>query len=300
MEQEKRKIPVDGTPAIYRASDAASLRGQRLFLRATGVRLALLVLAASAAVGAWRIGSIDVLAILSAVAFGAALVLELYTATARPEQSWYEGRAAAESAKTLMWRYMVGGAGFEIKMKADNTWAERRLLQRFQEISQDLPQLQLTPQIGSIEQVTDYMRQIRALTLNERRRFYVAGRLDDQISWYAKKSRSNQKRATVWISAVLSLELVGLIAAIFKVSGLLSIDLMGVASAVAAGCIAWGQAKQFRTLAAAYAVTHYELTIIRAAAADADTEDEWKRYVATAEDAISREHTLWRASRPFS
>ena len=36
-----------------------------------------------------------------------------------------------------------------------------------------------------------------------------------------------------------------------------------------------------------------EVTLIR----HQDTEEEWANFVANAEDSISREHTLWRASR---
>jgi hypothetical protein len=47
---------------------------------------------------------------------GIALVVilstELNVRSVRPEDRWYDGRALAESAKSLVWRYSVGGLPF--------------------------------------------------------------------------------------------------------------------------------------------------------------------------------------------
>jgi hypothetical protein len=223
---------------------------------------------------------------------------EIYLALTKPEKSWYEGRAVAESAKTLMWRFMVGGAALGIK--GPKLTAEEYLLHRYLEIANDLPGLELTPTIGSSDQITEYMREVRALHLRERMRYYIQGRLDNQIDWYGQRSRWNRKHAAIWMALLLMLELAGLIAAILRATGVLPIDIMGILSAVAAGGIAWVQAKQYQALAAAYAVAYHELAIIKTGASKILSEESWATYVAAAEDAISREHTLWRASRPFA
>ena len=82
-----------------------------------------------------------------------------------------------------------------------------------------------------------------------------------------------------------------------KATGVLRVDLLGLASAVVAGGAAWVQAKQHQTLATAYAVTSQELSTISGQVDWASTEQEWAHFVDQAEEAISREHTLWRASR---
>jgi hypothetical protein len=99
-------------PALYRAADWNSLAGQRRYLTATGLRLAMLVAAAIFGLFSWRTGGGDVAGIAAAGAFGVALLSELYLLQERPDRVWYDGRAAAESAKTLTWRYMVGGNPF--------------------------------------------------------------------------------------------------------------------------------------------------------------------------------------------
>ena len=78
---------------------------------------------------------------------------------------------------------------------------------------------------------------------------------------------------------------------------MLRIDLLGLAGAVIAAGAAWVQAKQHQTLANAYAVASQELAAISAQVDWASGEQEWAHFVDQAEEAISREHTLWRASR---
>lgn len=71
----------------------------------------------------------------------------------------------------------------------------------------------------------------------------------------------------------------------------------GLTGALVAAMTAWLQTKQHRALAAAYGVTALELASMRLKIARQSTESDWARFVADAEEAFSREHTLWKASR---
>jgi hypothetical protein len=64
-----------------------------------------------------------------------------------------------------------------------------------------------------------------------------------------------------------------------------------------AAMTAWLQTKQHRTLATAYAITALELASVRTRIAHQATEADWATFVSDAEEAFSREHTLWKASR---
>jgi hypothetical protein len=56
---------------------------------------------------------IDLAAVATVVALVGAVIVEIWLLTDRPEQAWYDGRALAESAKTLAWRFAVGSAPFD-------------------------------------------------------------------------------------------------------------------------------------------------------------------------------------------
>ncbi|MEV6836948.1 DUF4231 domain-containing protein [Streptomyces sp. NPDC051133] len=281
-------------PALYRAADSNSLSGQRRYLRTTRLQLGSLVAASLFAVFAWRVGRTDVAAVLAAVAFATALVSEIYMLKERPDREWYTGRAVAESAKTLTWRYLVGGT--PLRVDADGTSADTLLLQRFAQIEADVPGLWLIPDGGSPEQITPAMRRIRELPLAERRAFYLAHRINDQLDWYRRKARWNARVAVRWSVTLAVLELLGLAAGIARAAGMIDVDLMGFAAALAAAGTAWVQAKQHQNLATAYAVTGHELSAIAVRVPSAPSEETWASFVADAEEAISREHTLWRAS----
>jgi hypothetical protein len=85
----------------------------------------------------------DVLAVFSALAFVLALGCTLGRALTRPGESRYTGRAAAESARTLGWRYAVGGAPFALDEPASTT--NVRLLKRSGEVIQELRDVNLAP-----------------------------------------------------------------------------------------------------------------------------------------------------------
>jgi hypothetical protein len=87
------------------------------------------------------------------------------------------------------------------------------------------------------------------------------------------------------------LEIAGLIGGALKAFGWIDFDLLAFLAA------AWMEAKQHRTLATAYGIASQELASIASELPTLHSEERWAAFVAQAEEAISREHTLWRASR---
>ncbi|HVF14408.1 MAG TPA: SLATT domain-containing protein, partial [Acidimicrobiales bacterium] len=74
--------------------------------------------------------------------------------------------------------------------------------------------------------------------------------------------------------------------------------LIGILETVVAAIMTWAGVRAYGPTATAYAFTARELQAIRALGdSAARAEDSWAEFVADAEDAISREHTMWRASR---
>lgn len=318
-------LPESEFPALYQSADRTAVASQRRLLFATGVRLSSLVIAALCGSFSPGPGWLSTTAMIAAAALGVALVTEVYLLTTRPDRRWYEARAAAESAKTLAWRYLVGGepfgldgagaGGLDVRHGDMNGGREgsgddganpqldhfpdRLLLRRFSKITSDLRSIAPVSIINGNAQVTDGMRAIRALPLHERKRHYMVGRLDDQRAWYSAKANLYERRAAVWLVGVATVEALGLVAATIKAAmgdhGL-NIDLPGVMGAAAAAAVAWLQTRQHQQVASAYSLTALELGDIVVRAAWPATEAEWAHFVDEAEEAISRERMLWAAS----
>jgi hypothetical protein len=86
------------------------------------------------------------------------------------------------------------------------------------------------------------------------------------------------------------------VAAVLRAASVVQVDVLGLAGALTAAGVAWVQTKQHQTLASAYAVASQELSDIDSRVNQPSAEREWAHFVDEAEQAISREHTLWRAS----
>jgi hypothetical protein len=188
---------------------------------------------------------------------------------------------------------MVHGNSFEAGVEEP----DQLFLQQITGLLHDLDSLPWHVVPGHGGQITAKMREVRKLPFEERRAIYLAQRIHDQEEWYARKAQWNAARAEAWMQASIVFEFLGLIGGVVKAVAPINIDLLGIFAAAAAAATAWLQAKQHQTLATAYGVTSQELAAVANAHESATDETAWASFVAEAEDAISREHTLWRASR---
>jgi hypothetical protein len=254
-------------------------------LLATGSLLSVLV---------WQRGDINVAALLAAVAIVFAGVFRVQTRLSQPTKTWYHGRAAAESAKTLAWRYAVGGDPFPVSLTADQ--ADERFSDRLTEVLVDLdnPSLEIADED---QEITDWMRSTRALSIEERKAVYAEARIAQQRSWYRDKAAWNSRRSNVLGLATLMFEAVAVVQALLKATGLVKINLIAFIATVTAGIVAWMHTKDYHTLSSAYTVASRELAAVASLIKHQETEEDWSAFVNSAEDSISREHTLWRASR---
>ena len=159
------------------------------------------------------------------------VVVEIWLLTHRPEQAWYAGQALAESAKTLAWRFAVGGAPFDNSMNTQT--AEMRLIEQLSALLRDAPGSSIGVSDGV--SITQPMRELRAAALDERQRTYISERIDDQKRWYESKALYNQKAARRWLIALLAIESAAAFAALLRAIGVVRIDLADIAAA----CVAW-------------------------------------------------------------
>ncbi|MEU5178515.1 DUF4231 domain-containing protein [Streptomyces longwoodensis] len=281
-------------PPLFRTADSASLRGQGLYIRATKLRLGLAVAAAALAATTIKPGETwDLAASLVALGFLATLVLEIWLLGRNPERDWYDGRALAESVKTLSWRYSVAAAPFSRGLT--DAEAEQRFVTEVEKLIGDAPADSVI--VSAPVQVTPRMQGARSADLVARRSLYLEHRIENQLAWYSSKATSNSKRARGWRLTLIVIEGVGAVAAVLKAGGIVSFDLPGIMAALLGAGSAWFAVRQYEALARAYAFAAKDLSTVHTRLCRIDDEAEWAREAGDAEEAISREHTMWRASR---
>lgn len=276
----------EGFPEFYRRADAESVRWQARYLWSERVQLVALVITTG-------IAALSGPPVSVVLFFGLALVAQIYRLVLRADEKWWNGRAGAESTKTASWLFVVGGEPFDIS----NAQADLEFSARITGVAKDVARLIPVP-TGDAH-VTPEMRSVRARPLSERITVYQHDRIRGQCSWYASKSDFNRKRSTAWSSAGVAASGLalgfGIAAAVYD----WSLDAVGLFAAAGASIAAWIAVKQYQVLARSYAVASAELSEIDVQIQSREnwTESEWASFVNAAEEAISREHTSWRASR---
>ncbi len=166
-----------------------------------------------------------------------------------------------------------GGTPFQIDQNSDEVGLA--FTKRLEDVFTDLGSGSLVPPSGIERQITQRMRKLRAKSLEERKEAYRVGRIADQLLWYSRKARWNKERSQRWNVSVMFLVILGL-----------------WSRRVRCGCRpnytpTWQRLTRSPPLSFRLSTTAY---LCRA-------EMDWARFVSESDDAISREHTLWRAPR---
>lgn len=227
-----------------------------------------------------------------AAGFSVALVAELASWAHKPERIWYEGRALAESVKTLAWRYAVCAEPFTFEL--DSLRVREDMRRRVEELLKAVGGNVSTESAHPI--VTPKMESIRNSSFGTRKEVYIAYRTKDQLSWYLKKAKANRQSALLWRISLLIIEVIAVVFAVLGIFFDWQLIYIGILGTVIACGAAWVALKQYEPLASAYFTAARELSIQTDALSQVP-DSEWSSTVADAEDAISREHTLWLASR---
>lgn len=279
-------------PAHWSAADSESGRAQKLALiltigKAGGGAFAALggtisFFGLGSTIGAWAI----------LAGFFVALTSEIVSWIYHPERRWYNGRAAAESIKTLAWRYAVGANPFPTSLSEKE--AQKKFLKRIRSIVEEFPDVFLLAKDGTF--TTSAMDALRKQSFALRKRTYIDYRTLDQQAWYTRKAAHNLKRSRQWRAGLILTEVIAVALALGKILADWPVDIAGFLGASIAAGAAWVGVKQFSPLAAAYSVASNELSIQAELLATVE-ESLWADEAADAEEAISREHTTWMASR---
>ena len=281
-------------PGVLDSADEASLAAQKesIFLIKLQLSFLLLTTILSAFIGLYR-----GLLILVAISMVGSLFVTSLIRIRKKERVWFDGRALAESIKTLCWRYMIGAEPFKTAIPDEEV--DKLFIESIKSVWQERKNLSSVLISNSKNQtyLTETMKEIRNLDFHQRMELYLEHRVQNQQKWYSDKCKYNRKRETWLFNASFLFQILAIIYIIILANQNWTINITGILSALVTITITWLQVKQHQELAQAYGVAAQELTFIHSMSFEVKSEDSLSDYVNESENAISREHTLWVARR---
>lgn len=283
------------SPFAFEASRTAD-RQQKAFYTANRIQLGLVLLAAAVSILSLRTTDPEVnwSGVISAVFLGTSLLLRVVMIQRGDEQAWYRARYAAEAAKSLDFQYAFGATGFERTLTAAQ--ADAAFIERFGELGGDVLLLDSEPRDADYSEITDDMRERRAMAFPALKEAFFAERIHDQERWHSSRAERHVRRTRLYTLLMLGAQVLGLLFAIMQAIDEIDIPwggLVGLASAVAAAFLAWSQLRQHSVLAATFQSQAMALRSFGRRMPLVD-EDEWPAFVAAVEAAILADHARWQ------
>jgi hypothetical protein len=286
-------------PGLYQASDYASMQAQKNYKNIIACDLISMILASALAIYNYQ----DIepklwVYVISGVLLIVSFTLTLIIRTKKFEDVWYQGRALAESCKTLTWRFITCAESFEINL--EKKIVKDKFITRLKELSNEFKELNesLNAKTIVLPVITNKMWEVRNLNTLERKDFYIKNRIDDQKEWYANKAEFNKKKYSNWFLVIIFSQLIAILSIIFLIKFPESNwNLVSLFTTISASALSWLQLKQHQELKQAYTTAAQELNFIQASFGSVNSDDELAEFVLDSENAISREHTLWLAQK---
>lgn len=229
------------------------------------------------------------------IIFFIGIIIQLHYNKKQFERKWFEFRAVAESIKSLAWQYAAGCGNF-----CEENKAEMLFLQQIKQIKETYkvnPDPKTTSS-GILDEKKQSMEKIRKMKWEEKREAYIKERIDDQITWYTDKAKLNKKYSTICENIIIGLQFivifVGIVLVYTHVNGA---PVLALIVTLITSIIGWSRSKQYAELMDPYQNAARELNEIRQEIELVEEEISFQRLVLNAEQAISREHTMWLVNR---
>lgn len=282
-------------PALYRATNKASMNAQNQYLNFVRMYSFLLILATG--LGVYGINE-KISAIFAALLVIGSIFLSIMMQLRRDVDTWYRARSVAESVKTSSWRFMMRCEPYvDVPDVREVKSCFRARLRKILSEHKDLAE-HLGGTVSEQEQITERMCEVRSLDWEQRADFYCIHRIDEQRSWYASKSSWNRKKGTLWFAILIGCQAFAVLFLILRVAypewRYWPADIFIVA---AGSALTWIQVKRFKELSAAYGLTAHEIGVLRGEMEQVDSDEELAQFVSDSENAFSREHTQWLARK---
>ncbi len=280
-------------PHLYEITNERSAKNQWYFLNGVRAEYALLIFTAVNSSLSYDGKYITNLAL-----FILLIILLLVRNVINFEQKWYKYRAVTESIKTTTWKFAMKAEPFNGDEETHNT---KQYVEYLKNILKDSKYAIQTKALNNLEgdQFSICLKTIRKMSYEQRRDLYVEQRIEDQRTWYAKKSLFNKRIGKGWAVAililyVLSLAMTAYLAKEPSQSTSLPTELI---TTIISALIGWVQIKKYNELSASYALTAHEIGLIKEQSYYISSEKDFLDFIRDAETAFSREHTQWQARR---
>lgn len=286
-------------PNYFQASDKASNEAQSTYLNIIKIDLISMIIASALAIYNYhQVESKLYVYSISGFLLLLSLILTVILKSKKYEDIWYQGRALAESCKTLTWRFVTCSEFFEKSLTEIE--AKERFSLRIKDLSNEFKDLSsnLNSKILNLPIISDKMIELRKLNIVQRKQNYILNRIEDQKKWYSDKAEFNKTKYNQWFWIIIFCQAISLISIIILIKfPNNNFNLVGLFTTIASSAISWLHLKQHQELKQAYTTATQELNFIVTLAEKITTDDEFSKFVLDSENAISREHTLWLAQK---
>lgn len=280
-------------PGLYQSADTASIEAQKnYFTSLCGYLISLLIISIIPFLNLPLKTNNFLLAFL----FILSLSIMFWIIFKNQDESWYNGRAVAESVKTRTWRWMMKAEPYN---DSDENINNRLFLNDLKQILEQNKKLgELIGNSSAIKvPITQKMKEIRLLDISERLAFYIEQRINNQSIWYMKNTISFKKRSRNWFILLVLLHITAVFFLLYQIMNVTITFPIEIFTVGAGVVISWIQAKKYRQLAAAYSLAAHEITLIKFDSDNAKDDKSLSEFVIDSENAFSREHTQWIAKK---
>jgi hypothetical protein len=286
-------------PNYFCAGDKASIVAQSTYVNYVKWDLIFMVCGATLTIFNYQDeNSKTIIYVISGVLLLIATILSLVIKNKQFEDTWYRGRALAESCKTLTWRYITCSEYFENYLTAHE--AKKRFIERITEIKDEFNDLnkELSANLIALPIITDEMKLVREFSLDIRKQYYLQHRIDNQINWYKNNADKNKSKYEGWFWAVIIAQILAIISIGFLIKfPNCNFNFVGLFSTLSACFFSWLQLKKYQENKEAYTTATSELNLIKQEAEEINSEEAFCKFVLDSENAMSREHTMWLAQK---
>lgn len=285
--------------SLFLAADSASKKAQSNYVLIVAIDLISMIIASSLMVYNYQNTDVKLcIYVISGILLLVSLLLTIVLLTKKFEDFWYQGRALAESCKTLTWRFMTKSEMFEDHIPLNE--AREKFIRRIQELSNEFTELNKALDANLISQplITNFMLSVRSLSLSERIEYYITNRIENQKKWYSTKAEWNRRRYNLWFAIIITNQALALCCVSYLIyNSASSWNFVSLATTISAASLSWLQLKRHQELKQSYTTAAQELNIIVSLSENINTENDFSKFVLDSENAVSREHTLWLAQK---